>query len=109
MSRLGFPASAGAALALAASLAFTAPAAAHDRGHDAARAIAGLIALGVIVHSLENDRDRHRGRVYYHQPKTHYGYYGPRRHYAGRDRHHYRRHGGHRHHSRHGGYYWHRH
>ncbi|KIC29587.1 hypothetical protein [Leisingera sp. ANG-M6] len=110
MFRFGFLTSACAALALAANLAFTAPAAAHDSGNDAARAIAGLIALGIIVKSLDNDRDRHRGRAYYHQPREYYGHHGARRHqHAGRNRHHVRRHGGHRHRSRHGGYYYHRH
>ncbi|MFY0311431.1 hypothetical protein ACFMBG_16195 [Leisingera sp. D0M16] len=118
MFRLGYIASAGAALALAANLAFTAPAAAHDSGHDAARAIAGLIALGIIVKSLDDRKHRHHGYNYSYQPRTHYyprshhyprTYYKPYggRHHVKRHRHHYR--GIHRHRTRHGGYYRHSH
>lgn len=112
MFRLGYIASAGAALALAANLAFTAPAAAHDSGHDAARAIAGLIALGLIVKSLDDRKHRHHGYNYSYQPRTHYyprTYYKPHggRHHVKRHRHHYR--GIHRHRTRHGGYYRHSH
>ncbi|UWQ81158.1 hypothetical protein K3725_09255 [Leisingera sp. S132] len=109
MFRFGSLTTACAALALAANLALTTPAAAHDSGNDAARAIAGLITLGIIVKSLDNDRDRHRGRAYYHQPRQYHGYHGARRHHATRNRHHFRRHSGDRHRSRHGGYYYHRH
>lgn len=105
MFRFGYLPSAAAALALAANLAFAPPAAAHDSSQDAARAIAGLIALGLIIKSLDNDRDRHRGRVYYHQPRKdyyyqprrHYGDHGYKRHHAGRDRYHLRQRGVHRH------------
>lgn len=112
MFRLGYIASAGAALALAANLAFTAPAAAHDSGHDAARAIAGLIALGLIVKSLDDRKHRHHGYNYSYQPRTHYytrTYYKPHggRHHVKRHRHHNR--GIHRHRTRHGGYYRHSH
>ncbi|WP_264213749.1 hypothetical protein [Leisingera thetidis] len=104
MIRFGHITSAAAALALAANLAFAPPAAAHDSNADAARAIAGIVALGIILKSLDNDRDRHRGRVHYHQPRRdyyyqprkHYGNHGYRRHHAGRDRHHLRQRGGHR-------------
>lgn len=106
MLRLGFFTSAGAALALAANLVFTAPAAAHDSGQDTARVIAGLIALGIIVKSLDDRNDRHHGYRYSHQPRTYYRPHGGRRH-ATRHRHHYR--GLHRHRTRHGGYVRHRH
>lgn len=112
MFRLGYIASAGAALALAANLAFTAPAAAHDSGHDATRAIAGLIALGLIVKSLDDRKHRHHGYNDSYQPRTHYyprTHYKPHggRHHVKRHRHHNR--GIHRHRTRHGGYYRHSH
>ncbi|UWQ85111.1 hypothetical protein [Leisingera caerulea] len=106
MSRLGFFASAGAALALAANLAFAAPAAAHDSGHDAARAVAGLLALGLIAKSLDDRKHRHHGYNHSYYPRTYYKPYGGR-HHVKRYRHHYR--GIHRHRSRHGGYYRHSH
>ncbi|MEX0301913.1 MAG: hypothetical protein AB3N24_05770 [Leisingera sp.] len=106
MFRLGYFISAVAALALAANLAFTAPAAAHGSGHDAARVIAGLIALGLIAKSLDDRKHRHHGYSHSYQPRT---YYKPHRSRpnAGHRRHHHR--GIHRHRTRHGGYYRHRH
>ncbi|MBY6065813.1 hypothetical protein KUW17_03620 [Leisingera aquaemixtae] len=111
MFRLGYLASAAAALALAANLAFTAPAAAHDSGGDAARALAGLIALGIIVKSLDDRKHRHYSHNKGYYPRTYYprSYYKPYggRHHAKHHRHHYR--GIHRHRTRHGGYYRHSH
>ncbi|KIC08331.1 hypothetical protein RA19_20375 [Leisingera sp. ANG-M1] len=106
MIRFGYFTSAAAALALAGNLAFTAPAAAHDSGSDAARAIAGLIALGIIVKSLDNHNQGHHSGSYSYQPRSYSHPHRPR-HHAGHHRHHYR--GIHRHRSRHGGYYRHRH
>ncbi|WP_044008612.1 hypothetical protein [Leisingera methylohalidivorans] len=107
MFRLGHFVSACAALALAANLAFARPAAAHDSGRDAARTIAGLIALGLIVKNLNDRNDRHRGYTQSYQPRSYYRPYRGHGHYAGRHRNHDR--GIHRHRSRHGGYYRHRH
>ncbi|WP_291731560.1 hypothetical protein [Leisingera sp. F5] len=107
MFRLGYFVSAGAALALAANLAFTPPAAAHDSGRDTARAIAGLIALGLIAKNLNDRNDRHRGYTHSYQPRTYYRPHRGHGHYAGRHRNHDR--GIHRHRTRHGGYYRHRH
>jgi len=107
MIRFGYRTSAAAALALAANLAATAPASPHDSGHDAARASAGIIALRIIVKSLDDRKHRHSGYGYYsYQPRTYYRPYAPRRHVGGH-RHHYR--GLHSHRSRHGGFYRHRH
>ncbi|WP_082018018.1 hypothetical protein [Leisingera sp. ANG-Vp] len=106
MFRLGNLASAGAALALAVNLALAPPAAAHGSGDDAARAIAGLIALGIIVKSLDDRKHHHSSRNYSYQPRSSYHPHRPR-HRAGHHRHHHR--GIHRHRTRHGGYYRHRH
>ncbi|NVK15909.1 MAG: hypothetical protein HWE35_17190 [Rhodobacteraceae bacterium] len=106
MFRFGSLTTACAALALAANLALTTPAAAHDSGNDAARAIAGLLALGLVAKSLDHRKDRHRGYSHDYYPRTYSKPYGGH-HHVKRYRHHYR--GIHRHRTRHGGYYRHSH
>ncbi|MGR3759126.1 hypothetical protein ACUXV3_03170 [Roseobacteraceae bacterium NS-SX3] len=82
MSRLGFLTSAGAMVALCASLAFPPQAAAHGSDDDLARALVGIIALGAIAKSLDNRHDRRSHRAYrYHQrPHGFYRHHGHRHH-----------------------------
>lgn len=89
MFRLGFLTSTAAALALAAGLMAPAPAAAHDSGRDFARALAGIVALGIIAKGISDRRYDRPAYRQHHKPKVYYHHYG-HRHHAGTRRHHHR-------------------